>query len=207
MAKYIERETFLKDIEERYCLPCKDAGRDYNGCRCRACWVDDMCGDVIDAPAADVEKMSDGYHTFADLYEQRLILSAALAKNNPNAWKSKRHEDGNVPFGGGWFIMGFDTYEGCYTYHYELKDWDLFQCEELDKGKPWDGHTSKDVRRLLSIPAADVDPVVHGRWEPGNPICPVCGGNKFKDLDADIWADWEPPYCPNCGAKMDGGGE
>lgn len=56
MAEYIERETFLKDIEERYCLPCKEAGRDHNGCRCRACWVDDMCGDVIDAPAADVEK-------------------------------------------------------------------------------------------------------------------------------------------------------
>ena len=103
--------------------------------------------------------MSDGYHTFADLYEQRLILSAALAKNNPHAWKSKRHADGSIPFGWGWFIMGFDTDEGCYTYHYELKDWDLFQCKELDKGKPWDGHTSKDVRRLLSIPAADVAPV------------------------------------------------
>ena len=51
---------------------------------------------------------------------------------------------------------------------------------------------------------ADVTPVVHGRWEPGNPICPVCGGNKFKDLDADIWCDWQPDFCPNCGAKMDG---
>lgn len=109
---------------------------------------------IANAPTIDVEKISDGYHTFADLYEQRLILSAALAKNNPHAWKSKRHEDGSVPFGGGWFIVGFDTDEGCYTYHYELKDWDLFQCKELDKGKPWDGHTSKDVRRLLSIPAA-----------------------------------------------------
>lgn len=57
------------------------------------------------------------------------------------------------------------------------------------------------------IPAADVAQVRHGRWEPGNPICPVCGGDKFKDLDADIWADWEPPYCPNCGAKMDGGAD
>jgi hypothetical protein len=109
---------------------------------------------IMTLPAVDVEKISDGYHTFADLYEQRLILSAALAKNNPHAWKSKRHEDGSVPFGGGWFIMGFDTDEGCYTYHYELKDWDLFQCKELDKGKPWDGHTSRDVRRLLSIPTA-----------------------------------------------------
>ena len=54
---------------------------------------------------------------------------------------------------------------------------------------------------------ADVAPVVHGRWEPGNPICPVCGGDKFKDLDADIWCDWLPLFCPNCGAKMDGGKE
>lgn len=49
----------------------------------------------------------------------------------------------------------------------------------------------------------DWKPVVHGRWEPGNPICPVCGEDKFKDLDADIWCDWLPPFCPNCGAKMD----
>ena len=60
MAEYIERETFLKDAEERYCLPCKDAGRDHNGCKCRACWVDDMRGDVIDAPAADVAPVVHG---------------------------------------------------------------------------------------------------------------------------------------------------
>ena len=206
MNEYIERETFLKEIEERYCLPCKEEGKDYDGCRCRACWVDDMRGDVICAPAADVEKMSDGYHTFADLYEQRLILSAALAKNNPNAWKSKRHEDGSVPFGGGWFIMGFDTDDGCYTYHYELKDWDLFQCKELDKGKPWDGHTSKDVRRLLSIPAADVAPIVHGHFVHDGPRfahgvdwwhCSNCGR-----LASGVETRFD--YCPWCGARMDG---
>lgn len=53
-------------------------------------------------------------------------------------------------------------------------------------------------------PAADVRPVVRGRWEPGNPICPICGESKFKGLDADIWADWMPPHCPNCGADMRG---
>lgn len=52
-----------------------------------------------------------------------------------------------------------------------------------------------------------VAPVRHGRWENGNPICPVCGEDKFKDLDADIWCDWLPPFCPNCGAKMDGGNQ
>ena len=53
-----------------------------------------------------------------------------------------------------------------------------------------------------NLPAADVAPVVHGRWECNKP-CPVCGEDRFKGLDADIWADWEPLYCPNCGAKMD----
>ena len=56
---------------------------------------------------------------------------------------------------------------------------------------------------ITDLPTADVAPVRHGRWENGNPICPVCGGDKFKDLDADIWCDWQPAFCPNCGAKMD----
>ena len=56
---------------------------------------------------------------------------------------------------------------------------------------------------ISQTPAADVAPVRHGRWEPGNPICPVCGENKFKDLDADVWADWQPKFCPNCGALME----
>ena len=60
---------------------------------------------------------------------------------------------------------------------------------------------------IESLPAADAAPVAHGRWENGNPICPVCGEDKFKDLDADIWCDWQPDFCPNCGAKMDGGVE
>lgn len=68
------------------------------------------------------------------------------------------------------------------------------------------GHVPLPVIRqnIMDIPAADVAPVRHGRWKCNKP-CPVCGGDRFEGLDADIWADWEPPYCPNCGAKMDGG--
>ena len=195
MAEYIDKEAVLA-------LVMPDSSDDEKAAITIATAKKLIRSIIQRAPAANVEKMSDGYHTFADLYEQRLILSAALAKNNPYAWKSKRHEDGSVPFGGGWFIMGFDTDEGCYTYHYELKDWDLFQCEELDKGKPWDGHTSKDVRRLLSIPAADVAPVRHGRWgthsdRPDSLICSVC------NYGFDMWKHDPHNYCPNCGAKMD----
>lgn len=71
-----------------------------------------------------------------------------------------------------------------------------------DKNKAF-GHDAIEIMAEIHyMPAADVAPVRHGRWEPGNPICPVCGENKFKDLDADVWADWQPKFCPNCGARM-----
>ena len=59
-----------------------------------------------------------------------------------------------------------------------------------------------DVKQIADAPTVDASPVRHGRWKCNKP-CPVCGEDRFKGLDADIWADWEPPYCPNCGAKMD----
>ena len=71
-----------------------------------------------------------------------------------------------------------------------------------DKNKAF-GHDAIEIMAEIHyMPAADVATVRHGRWEPGNPICPVCGENKFKDLDADVWADWQPKFCPNCGARM-----
>lgn len=96
--------------------------------------------------------LSDGYHTFNDLYYQRLILFATIVNQNKEyAWKSLKHEDGELCFGGNWFIVGIDTPNGSYTYHYETNYWSLFNCKELEVAKHWDGHTSKDVDRLLSL--------------------------------------------------------
>lgn len=39
-------------------------------------------------------------------------------------------------------------------------------------------------------------------WINGDDKCPCCGKNKFEGLDADIWADWQPKYCPNCGTRI-----
>ena len=62
-------------------------------------------------------------------------------------------------------------------------------------------------RHIHNAPAADVVPVVHGRWV-SVPyklarVCSVCNRDepyKFADIDADVY-----DYCPYCGAKMDGG--
>lgn len=101
----------------------------------------------------EIDDVSDGFHTFRQLYYQRMMLFATIVKQNKDkAWKSLRHEDGELCFGGGWFIVGIDTPKGSYTYHYENKYFDLFDCEILDYSKHWDGHTEKDVTRLLSLP-------------------------------------------------------
>ena len=101
----------------------------------------------------NIGDLSDGFHTFNDLYYQRCMLFASIVKQNRRkAWKSHKHEDGELCFGGGWFIVGVDTPEGSYTFHYEDKYWDLFDCDELPTGKHWDGHTEKDVTRLFSLP-------------------------------------------------------
>ena len=105
------------------------------------------------ANVSDIGEVSDGFHTFNGLYEQRMILFAALVKAyKDKAWKSYRHEDGEYCFGGGWFIVGIDTPEGSYTYHYENKYWDMFDCVDLPRAKHWDGHTEADAEtRLMSL--------------------------------------------------------
>ena len=104
------------------------------------------------AGVSDICLLSDGFHTFDSLYHQRAVLFAALIKaHRDKAWKSWKHEDGEDCFGGGWFIVGIDTPKGSYTYHYEEKYWGLFDCITLERAKHWDGHTDKDVTRLLSL--------------------------------------------------------
>ena len=61
----------------------------------------------------------------------------------------------------------------------------------------------KAAKRVNTMPAADVAPVRHGRWEthsdrPDSLICSVC------KCGFDMWKHDPHNYCPNCGAKMDG---
>lgn len=171
--------------------------------------------DVVEIPETGIGDLSDGYHTFNGLYYQRMVLFNALVNAyNGRAWKSWKHEDGEPCFGGGWFIVGIDTPKGSYTYHYEDKYWNWFECEELPVAKHWDGHTEEDVTRLLTLPA--VQPVVHGEW---------IEKETFHDENADVISEWQSArcsvcnkyyttpylycftdyeYCPHCGARMDG---
>lgn len=94
--------------------------------------------------------ISDGYHTFGELYHGRMVMSAVICNVNSHlAWKSRLHEDGTM-FDGS-FIVGVETPEGQYTNHYHTEHWDLFTVVELEHGRPFDGHTAADIGRLLSL--------------------------------------------------------
>ena len=109
------------------------------------------------------ENTSDGYHTFKELYEFRKAYNVALF----NQWgsilvdftlkydvhKSWKHHDGELCFGGGWFIVVAVLPSGQISNHYPASDWDLFKIPEVEKAKyPFDGHTGQDViDRLLNI--------------------------------------------------------
>jgi hypothetical protein len=115
--------------------------------------------------------ISDGYHTFDELYEFRKVYNAALfnewannkvvqvdngditfniSKPKYHVHKSWKHNDGELCFGGGWFIVVALLPTGQISNHYEAKDWDLFKIPEVEKALfEFDGHTGKDVVERL----------------------------------------------------------
>ena len=103
----------------------------------------------------DMGEVSDGYHTFNELYEYRLLYNASmfneLAKQGLyNVHKSKLHSDGTIPFGDeNWFIVQAELPTGQISNHYEMKDWDLFQVPIKEKANQYDGHTPQDVAKRL----------------------------------------------------------
>ena len=119
-------------------------------------WADEMIEELVEEEEVkDMGEVSDGYHTFNELYEYRLLYNASmfneLAKQNLyNVHKSKRHSDGEIPFGdSNWFIVMAELPTGQISNHYEMKDWDLFQIPEKETANKWDGHTPKDVTERL----------------------------------------------------------
>lgn len=126
--------------------------------------------------AIDTGKISDGFHTFDELYEMRLALTVAWLKRmniegtrvhkemadkrgdhynvlyTTSVWRSRLHSDGTMF--DDYFIVGYGVNPGEFiTFHYPLTEWDTFNfCHTWEKAPEWDGHTDKDViQRLKSL--------------------------------------------------------
>ena len=134
-------------------------------------------------PLENIKSLSDGYHTFDELYEFRKMYNAVLfnewakdyfkhlqvyadiapdnlhqetkrmlknLKPKYNVHKSWRHNDGELCFGGGWFIVSAMLPTGLISNHYKEEDWDLFKVPEVEKALyEFDGHTPQDVLERL----------------------------------------------------------
>ena len=92
-------------------------------------------------------------------------------------------------------------------------------CNEVCSEEPCEPSDCDWMAFIDKEPAAEVAPVVHGRWVFGKDLaccwgqilknkyhlyCSECleqAVNRSEDNDPDF--DIDTPYCPNCGAKMD----
>jgi hypothetical protein len=96
--------------------------------------------------------ISDGYHTFDELYEHRVTLFIMLCRHIDEAtpvWRSKVHSDGTSIKG--FFLLGIAKRKGAQiSYHLPMGHWDdTAFAETLDRAPAWDSHTPQDVLRRL----------------------------------------------------------
>lgn len=57
---------------------------------------------------------------------------------------------------------------------------------------------------LENAPTLDLAPVVHGEWRVVN-VPKRWGGSTLRCSECNTGTTYQWTYCPNCGAKMDGG--
>lgn len=104
----------------------------------------------------DTNKISDGYHTFKELYDHRIALFITLCNflysrfrsEDETPWKSKKHHDGTMF--DGWFIAGIGKAKGKQiSYHLPIEVWDKLRVVAYDTAPEWDGHTPNDAMERL----------------------------------------------------------
>ena len=97
----------------------------------------------------DKSKISDGYHTFEELYQHRVALFLIILKQNKDiAFKTLRNKEGEEWMG--WGIAGMETNFGQITYHIPIKDYKKLGVKEINKNSKYDGHNASDTLNRLS---------------------------------------------------------
>jgi hypothetical protein len=102
----------------------------------------------------DKGEISDGYHTFNELYAHRVELYLALCRyikefGTATVWRSRKHSDGSSL--DGWFVLGIFTRPGLQiTYHLPNAKWQESDfAGTLERAPEFDGHRSDDVLKRL----------------------------------------------------------
>ena len=75
--------------------------------------------------------------------------------------------------------------------------------EHPDVGNPFaDGVEAVDMSDIKNAPTIEAEPVRHGRWRDYSMDSYTCSNCKYTVPKDDY--GYKYPYCPHCGAKMDG---
>lgn len=150
MSKYIDAEKMIAEIER---FSATEYGNNTFGDDVANGALNYVLEEIIPSlqQEQDMGEVSDGYHTFNELYYYRMLYNAAFFNLLPKEWvhKSKRHHTGEECFGGGWFIVIANLPTGQISNHYELKDWDLFRVPEKEFADEWDGHIPQEAAKRL----------------------------------------------------------
>lgn len=94
--------------------------------------------DYREETGLSVGEISDGDHSFSELYRHRAVLTAFTFNRMPFTWKSHKHYDNdNSPMYPGYFITGIFTPFGVASYHYNNSEWNLFKVPEIDRAPIW----------------------------------------------------------------------
>ncbi|MCG7915915.1 MAG: hypothetical protein JAY71_18775 [Candidatus Thiodiazotropha weberae] len=108
----------------------------------------------------DAGKVSDGYHTFEELYNHRCLLWVnVLQTHKDKSFKTWRNDSGQK--WNGWFIAGINTEFGQITYHLPEELWPYLDIQVKERNDDYDGHTSKDVLSRLKLLAASYISSIH----------------------------------------------
>lgn len=100
------------------------------------------------------KEISDGRHTFGDLYKHRIILFCSLCNIFSDiSWKSRKHfDEESDPMFNDSFIAGINTPNGVITYHIKLEYWDLFHIPEIERAPKYDYYNDEDIfERVLLL--------------------------------------------------------
>lgn len=110
----------------------------------------------------DTGQVSDGYHTFEELYHYRAAYNAGmfnlLKYENIPVVKSKCHYTGEKCFNGNYFIAQAKLPTGQISNHYPIHCWNLFKIPEAPTAWEWDGHDSAEAIKRLEAYILDYMP-------------------------------------------------
>ena len=139
--------------------------------------------------------ISDGYHTFGELYAHRRALMLVLMRSHPgDSFRTRQHHPDDDPMFPGHFMIGIDSPAGPIRYHVGDAHWSLFDfAATIPHAPKWDGAgPDATVERLL-------------KWEPNRWDCEAYGSEGSKVGVFCFFADAGSRECvthSECSARM-----